>query len=57
MYDPLLILLEKLGLELESSLKKSITGEATFIKCDVTKEDDIKVCVGAIFFLRNVTTY
>ena len=43
------LFLEELGLELESNLKKSITGEATFIKCDVTKEDDIEVCIGAIF--------
>ena len=33
------------GKQLEAELNKKGPGEAFFIFCDVTKEDDIKVCI------------
>ena len=34
---------EQEGLELEFSLKSGFSGDVMFVKCDVTKEADIKV--------------
>ena len=35
---------EELGTELEFRMKNGFHGETKFVKSDITKEDDIKVC-------------
>ncbi len=41
---------DKDGLTLEAEVNGEGPGEAYFIKCDVTKEEDIKVCINSMFY-------
>ena len=46
LYMYLLNISEELGKELEKSLNESgLSGKVLYLKCDVTKEDDIKVII------------
>ena len=41
-----------MGLELEAKLKNGFPGEAKFVTCDVTKEEDIKVQMYQYIYTR-----